>query len=134
MRGFERKKRRRERGGGLREGRGEGGAQGGPREPQGGPREAPERPQGGPGGPARPQELPRDPSIVQEMKFIENHMNSFDFHRFQVAGAQDDASIEALKGFGKWRIPLFFQWFLCFDRILIDFYLPKKMASEGPKC
>ena len=34
-----------------------------------------------------------------------------DFHRFQVAEAQDDASIEALKGFRKTRIPLIFNGF-----------------------
>ena len=65
---------------------GGGGWKGGPREALGSPREAPGRPQsdprGGPGGPARPQELPRDPSIFQEMKFIENYMNVVDFHRF----------------------------------------------------
>ena len=57
-----------------------------------------------------------------------------DFHRFQVAEAQDDASIEALEGFKKLRILLVFVCFLCVDQILIDFELPVKMASERPKC
>ena len=95
MKGFERKKTRRERGGGLRGGRG--GGRGEPGRPEGAPREAPGRPQSDPrGGPARPQELPRDPSILQEMKFIENHMFFIDFHRLRVAEAQDDASSEAI--------------------------------------
>ena len=80
-------------------------ATGAARRPQTGPREKPGRPQsdprGGPGGPARRQELPRDPSILQEMQSIKNHTISIDFHSFQVAEAQDDASIEALKIFRK---------------------------------
>ena len=64
----------------------EGGGREGAREALRSPRVAPGRPQSdpreAPGGPARPQELPRDPSIFQEMKFIENHMNFIDFHRF----------------------------------------------------
>ena len=83
---------------------GGGGGKVGPREALESPREAPGRPEsdprGGPGGPARPQELPRDPSILQEMQFIKNRMIFID-HWFQVAEAQDDASIEAFKGFRK---------------------------------
>ena len=81
MRGLEKEKRRREREGGLRgffgnygaagddahyiQGAGE---KGDPTEAQGSPREAPGRPHGypreAPGDPMRPQELPRDPSIL----------------------------------------------------------------------
>ena len=76
---------------------------------------------GDPGGPAGPQELPRDPSILQEMQFIENHMILLIYIGFKSLRLKMMPQLKLLRASENEEFHLFFNGFCVLSGSLTGF-------------